>query len=154
MGRRGPVPKPGSFDTIQGRNTYHRSAPSPSPVPVDPPAIVQADEVALGFWNEHAPLLIESRRLRPEQAHALGVLCCLHSEILVLSAGVASAGHVIETPRGPVTNPAAKMLRDARRDFVSLAKEFGMTAASEARIPQEPPSNVDDDEAELRAFTG
>jgi len=28
-------------------------------------------------------------------------------------------------------------LRDSRRDFVTLSKEFGLTAASAARLPQE-----------------
>ena len=154
MGRRGPVPKPGSHDTLRGRNTFHRATPSPEPVPVEPPALVSADEVALRFWREHADALIEGRRLRPEQAQSFGLLCQLHSEIVLLTASVAGSGHVIDSPKGPVPNPAAKMLRDARRDFVSLAKEFGMTAASEARMPQEPPADVDADEAELRAFTG
>jgi hypothetical protein len=154
MGRRGPVPKPGSFDTIHGRNAYHRAAPSPEPVPIDPPALVSTDGVALRFWNAHAGTLIEARRLRPEQAQSFGLLCQLHSEIVLLTASVAGSGHVIDTQKGRMPNPAAKMLRDARRDFVALAKEFGMTAASEARIPHEPPAEVNDDEAELRAFTG
>ena len=139
MGKRGPMPKSGSRDTLLGINTFKKS--STEPIPVHPPALVLADEVALKFWHEHAPPLIESRRLRPEQAHSLGLLCCLHSEIIVLSAGVASAGHVIDTQRGPIPNPAAKMLRDSRRDFVALAREFGLTAASEARLPE----NEDDD---------
>jgi hypothetical protein len=154
MGRRGPIPRADSSETLRGRNTFHRATPSPEPVPVAPPAIVQADEVALRFWNEHAATLIEGRRIRPEQAQSFGLLCQLHSEIVLLTASVTGNGHVIDTPKGPVLNPAAKMLRDARRDFVSLAKEFGMTAASEARMPKEPPANVDEDEAELRAFTG
>ena len=154
MGRRGPIPKPGSFDTVHGRNTFHRATPSPEPVPIDPPLLVTSDEVALRFWNEHAGPLIEARRLRPEQAQSFALLCQLHSEIVLLTASVTGSGHVIDSPKGPVPNPAAKLLRDARRDFVSLAKEFGMTAASGARMPQEPPADVDADEAELRAFTG
>lgn len=154
MGKRGPIPKPGSFDTLIGRNGYHRATPSPEPVPVAVPALVQADEVALAFWRRHADTLIKARRLRPEQADAFGVLCCLHSEIVVLMATVQASGAVIDTQKGPVPHPAAKMLRDARRDFVALSRDFGMTAASESRLPHEPPADVDEAEAELRAFTG
>lgn len=155
MGRRGPIPKPGSFDTQVGRNTYHRKSPAPPAVPVEPPAVVQADAVALAFWNRHADTLIASHRLRPEQADAFGVLACLYSDIVVLMATVQASGAVIDTQKGPMPHPAAKMLRDARRDFVALSRDFGMTAASEARIPREGSDGEEaGEDAELRAFTG
>ena len=155
MGRRGPIPKRDSERSATGRNTLHRKAALAPPSDVTPPAIVQADEVAMAFWRRHAEALIQSHRLRPEQADSFGILACLHSEILVLMATVQASGAVIDTPKGPVPHPAAKLLRDARRDFVSLARDFGMTAASEARLPQEPANGeADDEEAELRAFTG
>lgn len=155
MGRRGPLPQRDSERSATGRNTLHRKAPAPIPASVEPPATVQADEVALAFWRRHAETLIQSHRLRPEQADAFGILACLHSDIVVLMATVQASGAVIDSPKGPVPHPAAKLLRDARRDFVALARDFGLTAASEARLPQESSiGEADDEEAELRAFTG
>ena len=49
----------------------------------------------------------------------------------------------------------AKLLRDARRDFVQLAREFGLTPASETRFPPEVQNDgeaEDPDRAALRAF--
>ena len=155
MGRRGPIPKRDSKRSADGRNTLHRKTASPAPEGVDPPATVQQDSAALDFWNRHADALVEARRLRPEQAEVFGMLCHLHSDILVLMATVQAGGSVIDTQKGPVPHPAAKLLRDARRDFVSLARDFGLTAASESRLPQEPTDGEEDsDEADLRSFTG
>lgn len=155
MGKRGPIPKPDSFDTAVGRNGYHRKSEALPAVPVDVPAVVLADEVALAFWRRHAETLIQSHRLRPEQADAFGVLACLHSDIVVLMATLQASGAVIDTQRGPMPHPAAKLLRDARRDFVALSRDFGMTAASEARLPHEVKDGEEaGEDAELRAFTG
>ena len=50
----------------------------------------------------------------------------------------------------------ARLLRDARRDFVSLAREYGLTPAAETRFPPEATEHVEEDaeEAALRAFCG
>ena len=155
MGRRGPIPQPGSHDSLRGRNTLHRKSPAAPAVPVAPPDTVLTDSAALAFWHKHADTLIETHRLTPVQAEAFGMLCHLDSDIRVLMATLQASGPVIDTQKGPMPHPAAKLLRDARRDFVALARDFGLTAASEARLPQEPDSGETDTEAdELRAFTG
>jgi len=53
-------------------------------------------------------------------------------------------------------NPVARLLRDARRDFVSLAREYGLTPAAETRFPPEATEHGEEDaeEAALRAFCG
>ena len=46
------------------------------------------------------------------------------------------------------------ILRDTRRDWLALARDFGMTAASDARIPQDAPDVEESKEdAALRLLT-
>ena len=151
MGKRGPLPRPDSGETKLGRNTYHRTTPAP---PVDPstirlPATVALDPIAARFWSDHVQTLIDNKRIRPESAETFGLLCILYADEQRLRAIVDEQGWVIETAKGPVHNPAANQLHRVRVQYVSLAKEFGMTAAAEARIPVEPESG----EAETNPLT-
>jgi phage terminase small subunit len=49
-----------------------------------------------------------------------------------------------------------KIVRDKRRDWLALARDFGMTAASDARIPLEEndATEADPKAAKFRAFIG
>jgi phage terminase small subunit len=51
-------------------------------------------------------------------------------------------------------SPVARLLRDSRRDFVTLAAKFGLTAADEARLPAAEIDHAEDEDDALRAFTG
>lgn len=156
MGRRGPVPDPSSERSAKGRNTFARRGPSRPIVEVYPPAAVLEDEAALEFWEGHAPTLVADGRLRPEQAEAFAILCHLFSDMRSLAARIAKDGIIIETARTVIPHPAVKLRREARRDFVSLCRDFGLTAASEARIPHggEDPSDDDPEGDLLDELTG
>lgn len=152
MGRRGPPPNPASERSKTGRNTLYVKTSQPlEHVPM--PAWLSG--VAADFWDQHADGLMQTGRLRLPQADAFGILCQLAADCQQLAAQVAAEGWITATDKGQAASPVAKLLRDARRDFVSLAKEFGMTAAAAARIPQEPSDGdeADDEAAVLRAFT-
>lgn len=155
MGQRGPIPKPGSHDSLRGRNTYRRPARKRAKPPrLAMPTRVQAEPVAAAFWKRNAPQLLEAGRLGPEFADAFAMLALLESEIHALEKALADAGWVVDTERGPVANPAARLLRAARNDWVALARDFGITPAADARIPlEEKPVEEDDETRALRAFT-
>lgn len=140
MGSRGPIARPDSSESRRGRNTRYRKAPAPKPVGVAPPAFVAANPVALAFWNEHAPTLTEAKRLRPEHAATFGVVCEMFAECRSLAERVKAEGAVVSTGRGTRANPACKLLRDARRDLFAAARDFGLTALSDARLPIDPSS--------------
>lgn len=149
MGSRGPAPKPGSSETKRGRNTMYRkvrAVPPASGIPV--PDWVSSVPAAAAFWSRVAPTLIADGRLVPEQADAFAILCRLHAEILQLQDQVLAEGWITATDKGQAASPVAKLLRDSRRDFVTLARDFGLTAAAAARIPQEAPSGQEDDDPE------
>ena len=155
MGSRGPLPKPGSSESSRGRNTLYRrtSGPGEEPAAVEPPSFVRSNPRALAYWQEVAPALLTSKRLKPEQAHILGVVCEMAGEVRMLSEMVASEGLLIEGPRGPRPNPRIRLLRDARRDLLAAARGFGLDALSDARLPTDRPEPVDADAELLASYT-
>lgn len=149
MGSRGPAPKPDSSESKRRRNTMYRKAPAAPPAAcIAPPASVTKVPAALGFWERNAPILQADGRLRPEQLDAFAILCRLHADIEQLADQVDAEGWITATDKGQAASPVAKLLRDSRRDFVTLARDFGLTAAAAARIPQDPPSGEEEADEE------
>jgi len=153
MGRRGPAPRPDSEATANGINTYHRKTPLPdvNPDSIKMPSTMKRDTIARNFWNDHAGMLITAKRLRPESAATFGLLCVLYADVQRLAARVDEQGWTLETPKGPIQNPTAAQLCRVRGQYIVLAKEFGLTAAAEARIPVEAPRD-ENDANPLKAF--
>jgi P27 family predicted phage terminase small subunit len=140
MGRRGPLPDPNSSESRRGRNTLHRRpAGDAEPGSVAVPDFIQGNPTAMEFWGRHAPALVASHRMTPLQADIFAVICEQFAEVRQLTAAVAADGMTLTTPRGPQANPALRALRDARRDLLSAARGFGLDAASDCRLPAEPP---------------
>ena len=127
-------------------------APSPTPAM---PADVKARPLAAALWKAHADTLAAAGRLRPEHADSFALLCHLHDNCHQLREQLAAEGWITATKSGQAASPVAKLLRDARRDFVQLAREFGLTPAAETRFPPEGKNDgeeEDDDKKALRAF--
>jgi phage terminase small subunit len=104
--------------------------------------------VALAFWRRNAPALIADGRLRPDGADAFALLAHLHADGEQLAEQLAAEGWITATDKGQAASPVARLLRDARRDFVALARDFGLTAASSARIPQDPDDGQEEGDEE------
>lgn len=141
MGTRGPIPNPNSSESKRRRNTMYRKAPAEAATSsqVEPPAFIKSNPAAMDFWGKHAPALIAAKRLQLLQADCFAIVCEQAAEVRQLSEAVAAEGLLIETPRGPRANPKVRLLRDARRDLLAAARGFGLDAASDARLPAEPP---------------
>jgi P27 family predicted phage terminase small subunit len=157
MGSRGPIPDPRSERSKAGRNTANRRLRKQTASPVRIPAALSKIPVAASFWRRQAPHLIESGRLTADRVDAFAMLCRLAADIEVLEQELAVGGFVIMTERGPAANPAAALARAARTDWVKLARDFGLTPAAAARLPNMGDDDGEaegDDEAKLRAFTG
>jgi phage terminase small subunit len=141
MGSRGPIPDPSSDRSKTGRNTRSKKAPAAEPTTgIAPPASVKSRPIAARFWSAHAPALAADGRLREDQAETFGILCHLFADAEQLAEQLAAEGWITATDKGQAASPVAKLLRDSRRDFVTLARDFGLTAASAARLPQDPTS--------------
>jgi P27 family predicted phage terminase small subunit len=148
MGRRGPIPDPRSERSKTGRNSRAPRGPRSTGDAPTPPASIEHDAQALAFWDRHAPQLAAAGRLRPEQAETFAILCQLHADCVALAKQVAAEGWITATDKGQAPSPVARLLRDARRDFVALARDFGLTAAAEARLPQDPNDAGEEDDSE------
>ena len=126
----------------------YRKTPVSAAGDIKAPDWVKSVPAAAAFWDRIAPRLIADGRLVPEQADALGQLARIHADILQLQEQVAAEGWITASEKGQAASPVAKLLRDSRRDFVTLARDFGLTASSAARIPQEPPSGEEESDPE------
>lgn len=149
MGARGPAPRPDSSESKRRRNTLYRKAPAARPEsPIPMPADVRAVPAAAEFWSRIAPGLVADGRLAADQADAFAILCRLRADVLQLQEQVLAEGWITATDKGQAASPVARLLRDSRRDFVTLARDFGLTAAAAARIPQDPPDGEEKTDAE------
>ncbi len=133
MGRRGPLPDPDSARSSDGRNTLRRAATEVESV--TPPAHLADRPLASAFWEMHAPTLAAEGRLRQVHAEVFAQLCHLYADIRALGQQLEQEGWVTATEKGQAISPIARLLRDSRRDFVTLSAKFGLTAADEARLP-------------------
>jgi P27 family predicted phage terminase small subunit len=150
------MPSQSSERTATGRNTAAITRRPVARESVTPPAHVSARPTALAFWEMHAPTLAEEGRLRQIHAETFGQLCHLHADIRQLSEQIAQEGWITATDKGQSVSPVARLLRDSRRDYVTLSGKFGLSAADEARIPTDEAARgeEDQDEKALREFTG
>ena len=152
MGRRGPIPRPNSSESQRRRNTMYRVTVAPPAGNVTPPASVIARPPAASFWSRHAEQLAAEGRLREDQVETFGILCHLYADCEQLLEQLVAEGWVAATDKGQAASPVAKLLRDSRRDYVTLAKEFGLSPASAARLPQAPPDDKEKDIDSIAAF--
>jgi phage terminase small subunit len=162
MGRRGRHPDPNSKRTqaalARAKQIAGFAVPTSRPAApaadIDAPASVTARPAAARYWAAHAPALAADGRLSPDRAETFGLLCHLFADCEQLGEQLAAEGWITATDKGQAASPVARLLRDSRRDYVMLAREFGLTAASAARIP-EPATNgegeqeVDEEDALL-----
>jgi P27 family predicted phage terminase small subunit len=153
MGRRGPIPNPSSGESKRGRNTLKRKGAPQKQTSVESPKFLKAKPLALEFWDRHAPDLIAVKRLQPLQAELFGTICEMAAEVRELTNDVSSEGYVVEGRRGQEPNPKVRLLRDARRDLLAAARGFGLDAASDARLPAEPPEETAEPNPLLRYLT-
>ncbi len=131
MGARGPLPGHGGWPVAGSR----RRSTAGGPV-VMPPDLLP-NVAAANYWRKHAPGLIADGRLTPLSVEPFAVLCRLAGEIEQHERTIASEGWILEAKNGyRMPHPAAALPKQARTLSLALAKEFGMTAASYARLPK------------------
>jgi P27 family predicted phage terminase small subunit len=164
MGRRGRHPDPNSKRSQAalaraaaiGRNhAPSQSQPTQPTQCPDAPDDVTARPVALAFWQAHAASLSAAGRLRADNVEGLALVAHLYADCRELAQQLAAEGWITANDKGQQASPIARLLRDARRDFLTFAREYGLTPAAETRFPPEVEHAEEDaEEAALRAFTG
>ena len=153
MGKRGPKPSPGSVRWMRGE--YRGEQPRYDTSGMVPPEQIQQRPAAMKFWEDHAPALIEDGRLNPLNVANFVMLCQYRADEEDHLAVVNAEGSIITTPRGVAAHPATVLLERARRSFLRMSQEFGLTPASYARLPASKNTAAGTaEEALLRTFTG
>jgi len=167
MGRRGRHPDPNSKRTQAALaraaaigKAHGSSYPQPTQQtqPTQCPTVpedVAARPLAATFWQAHAASLAAAGRLRDDNVEGLSLVAHLYADTRELAQQLAAEGWITATDKGQAASPVARLLRDARRDFFTFAREYGLTPAAETRFPPEAVHVEEDaEEAALRAFTG
>src|SRR5262245_53918797 len=142
MGTRGPIGDPAG-DRAKRRERKLRLLP-----PATPPAsgaeaapLVPKPEPWLGkhgrrLWLRLAPDLVLRNRLRPEYLVTFAALCAVYHRMRSADELLERDGLTTTTARGVTRpHPAVRIRAAAEVQLVAFMKEFGLTPASDARIP-------------------
>lgn len=131
----GPLPKPA--DQRRRRNKPKTPEPvseapvvAPDAVPPSMPGYLAGDQVAVGLWDELAPLLVRVGRLRPDEAPSLARLCVAESRFRRAHAEWLASGCVSTTVGAQGQEVRAPVLAEmdaAGRAALAEARQFGLT---------------------------
>ena len=155
MGRRGP--KPLSVEEKARRGTLEKSREvrrAEKPPPAESPRMPEWLEAeGRRVWFRVVPRLDALGVLTKLDGDQLGNFCAAQALVIRLEREAQTAEPLIETKAGTASNPIFKMLREARAQAQSLAKEFGLTPASRVKFAQpakpEEPTEQEDPLAEF-----
>lgn len=105
---------------------------TPPPVPEDLARL--EDPFAAQVW-ETAVAELHHRGLKPADLEAIRMLCIQAHRSRQASAHIEKFGMLVENSRGGLTeNPMIRVERDATREYVRLAQDFGLTFAARLRL--------------------
>lgn len=144
MGRRGPLPKSSALRALAGNPgkrplpTATAAAPAgegPEGVP-EPPELLDGE--ALAEWHRVAPELHRRGWLRPVETMALAIYCTSWAEWCRAEAALSRA---LDDPKARPGDVRVwqSIVRGAEARTMRAGREFGLTPASRARLPEEPP---------------
>jgi P27 family predicted phage terminase small subunit len=145
-GRGGRRPKPNVVKLITGnpgrRPLLEKHTPQPKPTMPRCPSHLDAE--AKREWKLVAPQLYGLGLLTEIDRDALAVYCSCYSQWVMAERYLQEHGLTIVTPQGiERASPWVKIALDAQRLMFDVAREFGMTPPSRARIRVEPPPAPD-----------
>ena len=123
-------------------------SPAWEPLTRSPQVPADMDPQARKFWRELAPMLVSSGVLTPHDLPALRLLC----DSLALEGSarrlVAAEGITCNTPQGPKSHPAVRIMMQARSEAARLLAAFGMTPRDRRNVEPVAPQTDEDDPAE------
>ncbi len=135
MGARGPLPDPVSGRSIQGRNTLNRQGTGKPPPGGKAECPDWLSPFAKEFWDQTAPCLEARGLLTALDQISFAALCVAWGDMREAHTLLEREGYIVTGKRGAMRpHPAVRMLHTAERQFLAMAKCFGMTPASRARL--------------------
>lgn len=129
--RRGTGNRPQAGDA---RLSLVAPLPAAAPPPVPDELTSLEDPYAAAVW-ETAVAELHHRGLKPADLEAVRMLCIQAHRARQASAYIERYGLLVENNRGGLTeNPMIRVERDATREYVRLAQDFGLTFAARLRL--------------------
>ena len=149
MGPRGPAPRPRALKLLNGTGEGRDSGGRR--VRNDPKHIRQAPEKpndlsakASALWDIVVDDLEVTGALKVSDGPALEMLCEAYATWKILGDRIGKAGRLVKRPSGVVVlSPLVRDQREAAREFLILAREFGITPSALQRLSADDPSAVD-----------
>lgn len=124
------------------RGTGNRPKPGELSVVPLPPQIIESealrapDDLPAGarpIW-EQAVAELQTKGLTPADLEAIRLMCIQALRARQAAEMVERHGMIVEGARGPITNPALRIERDATHAYLRLAEQFGLTLAAKLRL--------------------
>jgi P27 family predicted phage terminase small subunit len=149
---RGRKPKPVEQKIREG-NPGHRPLPEPLKLDSGPPVKPDHLPPAAGeLWDEVVTVLVAAGIADKVDKAALTALCVQWARSEMARVVIASEGYFAKGSMGQlVEHPAVKLEREAHMALLRFASEYGLTAASRARIAVAGGGNAAEAENELAA---
>lgn len=145
MGRRGPAPKPTNLRILHGDRPDRINRAEPTPRPGIPQCPAWLDDDAKRVWRFTIDELKAMGLVTRADRDALAAYCTFVVQFERATRLVNTAGALIKGRRDSVvTNPAARVQRDAASMMAKYAAEFGLTPRARSEIKVQP--DVSEDE--------
>jgi len=140
-----PRPKPTVLKLLQGnpgRRPLNKQEPKPAAGIPEMPAHLSIG--ARQFWKAQGPRLAGIGCLTVVDGEAFAALCEARAAWVAAKKGRLKEGFVVTSPNGyQVQSAFVAMERQALKQFMVLATEFGMTPSSRSRVKVLPPPTTD-----------
>lgn len=149
MGLRGPAPKPTALKKLDGSEirkpelTQQAKPERPTRAPAPP---VWMSKAGKKQWRRIARPLLDCGLLTEIDLLALAMLCETYATYQDARLAIVQEGLLVAGGTGASKkNPAATVMETARKDLLTMMREFGMTPAARSRIRIEPDEEDDED---------
>jgi P27 family predicted phage terminase small subunit len=146
MGTRGPTPKPAWKRRLEGNPGKRPIKEAAKAPPGRPTCPTWLDEGAKAAWARLAPELEKLGLLTPLDRDCFAVYCQSYSAWAEAEQVLAEKGRFYVGPGAKLRErPEVAVVERAMKNTLMMAREFGMTPASRARLSL-PPAEDEDDE--------
>ena len=120
--------------TLQPRDRDGEPQPDAA-IYIPPPREIANQALASEFWEVHLPLLVKNRMITEVDMTAFAVLCLAYQAWVLAEQALEREGYVTKTANGyPIQSPWVSIAANRRKEFVEMAREFGLTPSARTRI--------------------
>lgn len=101
-------------------------------VPDEPPVALEGD--ARKWWTSLIEMQRDVNAIRNSDSMLLFLTCDSIVTYTKAQESLREHGNILETEKGPITNPAIRIVKDERNFILKALKELGMTTTARSRL--------------------